>query len=202
MTRSRLAVRGAAVAIVGVIIVIGELQATLSWHHRLPRQAKTVIVSGNSSVVATAYLISSTTLSNGSVRTVTILDTATSTATAGSNPCVIVGQPAGVLLKIASDIIGNPVAGAQVSATHREANDTCNGVLYPGIQTTVSFTTNGTAWYSLDSTNAGTYSFAVRYSDRNYNFTAQLEPMTLTCTTLYVPSGLTHTTKSDTATCR
>jgi hypothetical protein len=125
------------------------------------------------------------------------------TPASGTNPCVIAGQPAGMFLRIASDS-GTTVAGAQVSATHKEANHYCNGVFYSGITTSTSFMTNGTtAWYSLDSTNAGTYSFVVEYSGNSYSFSAQMGPVSATCATLYMPSGHTNVTSFYlTTTCR
>ena len=113
-----------------------------------------------------------------------------------TNPCIIAGQPAGMFLRIVSDS-GAPVAGAQVTATHKEADDYCNGVLYTGISATTSFTTNGTTWYALDATNAGTYSFGVTYSGHTYGLSAQMEPVSVTCATLYVPSGRTNVTSTE-----
>jgi len=49
--------------------------------------------------------------------------------------------------------------------------------------------TNGTMWYSLPSENEGSYYFDVSYSNQSYMFRADLGPMFLDCTTLYVSSG-------------
>jgi len=113
-----------------------------------------------------------------------------------TNPCVISGQPAGMFLRIVSDS-GTPVASAQVTATHKEADVNCGGVLYTGISVATSFTTNGNMWYALDATNAGTYSFGVIYSGHAYDLSAQLEPVSVTCATLYVPSGRTNVTSTE-----
>jgi hypothetical protein len=116
----------------------------------------------------------------------------------GSNPCVIAGQPAGMYLRIVYDSNGSLVSGAQVTAVHKEANDYCNGVLYAGSTTTTSFVTGGTtAWYSLDSTNAGTYSFTIEVAGHLYSLSASLAPVSVTCSTLYVPLGRTNTTISE-----
>jgi hypothetical protein len=103
-----------------------------------------------------------------------------------------------MFLRITSDSSSVPVAGAQVIAIHKQANDTCNGVLWPGQTSTTSFTTNGTtAWYSLDTTNDGSYSFVVAYSGHVYNFSAGMAPVSATCAALYVPSGRTNVTTTE-----
>ena len=117
--------------------------------------------------------------------------------TTSANPCVIEGQPAGMFLKIASDNGGTPIVGARITATHKQADDTCNGVLYYGKITTTSFTTNGTAWYPLDSTNDGSYSIVVRYFGYSFNLSAGMRPVSITCAILHVPSGRTNVTISE-----
>jgi len=113
------------------------------------------------------------------------------------NPCVITGQPAGMFLRIVSDS-GTPVAGALVSATHAGADVNCNGILFWVHSVTTSFTTDGaTTWYSLDATNAGTYTFGVMYSGHVYNLSAGLEPVSVTCATLYIPSGRANVTSTE-----
>jgi hypothetical protein len=77
---------------------------------------------------------------------------------------------------------------------HNPAGCILGGVEYTNTATTQTFTTNGTQWTSLDTTNGGTYSFTVQYSGHAYTFTADLRPVSLTCTTLYVPSGRTNGT--------
>ena len=115
-----------------------------------------------------------------------------------SNPCVIQGQPAGMFFMIISDNGGTAIPGVQVSATHKEADDYCNGVLYTGKITESSFTTNGTTrWYNLDSTNDGTYSISILYSGRNYSLVAQMRPVSVTCAVLYIPSGHSNVTISE-----
>ena len=103
--------------------------------------------------------------------------------------CTITGQPGGILLRVLSDANDTPIAGAVVNATNKPAF--CN--YSPATtQTTKTFTTNGhTNWYSLNSDNNLGYSFVVTYMDHTYQFTANLAPVSITCATLYVPSGHT-----------
>lgn len=105
--------------------------------------------------------------------------------------CSISGQPGSFLLRILSDSTQTPVAGAQVSATNKPAY--C-GSSPATIQTTTTFTTNSTEWYSFDTTNNAGYSFTVRYSGQSYTLTADLRPISTTCATLFIPSGRTNTT--------
>ena len=133
--------------------------------------------------------------------TSTVLQSTTATLaappdqTTSTDPCFIAGQPAGMFLRVVSDNGDAPIAGAKVTANHSQANDYCNGVLYTGAAATTSFTTDGTTtWYPLDTTNDGSYSLIVQYSGHAYNFTAGMEPIAVTCATLYVPSGRTNVT--------
>ena len=168
--------RNEVVAVVLVILVVGSLGVGY-FAGNINRQTITT--------TSTVLLYTTTTL------------TASFTQTASSDTCFIVGQPAGMFLRIASDNSDALIAGAQVTATHKQADDYCNGVLYLGQTTTTSFTTNGTtAWYSLDTTNDGSYSFAVQYSGHTYNFSAGMNPVTVTCAALYIPSGRTNVTMS------
>jgi hypothetical protein len=118
-----------------------------------------------------------------------------STTSTGTNTsCVITGQPGGAYLRILSDSTLTPVTGAVVTAEHRPAACALNGVEYTNTATNMTFTTNGTEWMSLDTTNDGSYSFTVQYSGHTYAFTAGLGPLATTCATLYVPSGRTNVT--------
>lgn len=49
----------------------------------------------------------------------------------------------------------------------------------------------------LTSDNNGGYSFMVKYSGQNYTITADLRPVSLTCATLFLPSGRTNITISE-----
>ena len=106
--------------------------------------------------------------------------------------CIITGQPGGLFLRILSDSDQTPVAGATMKATNQPAY--CNNSP-ANVQTTTTFTTTaGTQWYSLDSQNDAGYSFVVTYFGQTYTFQASLRPASLTCATLYVPSGRTNVT--------
>jgi len=119
----------------------------------------------------------------------TVSTTSTQTVT---YQCIITGQPGGLFLRILSDSDQTQVAGAAVNATNQPAY--CNNSP-ANVQTTTSFTTTaGTQWYSLDSQNDAGYSFVVTYLGQTYTFQASLRPASLTCATLYVPSGRTNVT--------
>ena len=108
-----------------------------------------------------------------------------------STTCVITGQPGPFFLRVLSDSTQTPVSGAQVTATNQPA--LCNGTPATG-QTTLRFTTNATQWYQLGSENNAGYSFVVVYLGQSYSFGASLAPISVTCATLYVPSGKTNVT--------
>jgi len=135
-----------------------------------------------------------TTFSNSSTSVITIVNAGT-TSNPPTNPfapCVIGGQPAGIYLRIISDSSLTPVVGVRVTAVHYEAGDDCNGVPHAGGITISSFQTDGSLWYGLDNSNAGTYSFMAEYSGHSYNFTSgEMKPVSVTCETLYLPSGRT-----------
>jgi hypothetical protein len=61
------------------------------------------------------------------------------------------------------------------------------------------FTTNGTEWLSLPSNNNYQYSFIANYQGQTFTLTASLGPVSLTCVTLYVPSGNTNITTTELA---
>lgn len=111
-----------------------------------------------------------------------------SSITRTSASCVISGQPGPLFLRVVSDSNETPVAGAVVTATNESAY--CGG-LPATSETSETFTTNSTEWYSLDSENSAGYSFTVKYQGQTYDFSASLAPVTETCATLFVPSGQT-----------
>jgi len=123
-----------------------------------------------------------------SMTTVTQNTSSTFYATA---KCTIAGQPGGLLLGIVSDSTLRPVVGANVTATNTPA--LCNGAPATN-QTTTKFTTNDTMWYPLPTDNAASYFIVVSFSNQTYRFNANLRPVSLTCATLYVPSGKTNIT--------
>jgi hypothetical protein len=86
-----------------------------------------------------------------------------------------------------SDLTGlAPVVGARVMATNQPAF--C-GAAPATEQKTLTFTTNSTMWYSLDSNNNAGYSIVVRYQGQDYSLTAALRPVSATCAALFIPSG-------------
>ena len=127
-------------------------------------------------------------VSTGSVTT-----SSTSSSSQQSTTCIISGQPGPIFLRVISDSNQTPVGGAQVAATNQPAY--CgNGITSSPAnnRVTVTFTTSSrTEWYSLDSENNAGYSFVITYLGQTYTFTADLRPVSLTCATLYVPSGRT-----------
>ncbi|MHB8566955.1 MAG: hypothetical protein ACYC7D_12290 [Nitrososphaerales archaeon] len=101
------------------------------------------------------------------------------------------GKPGGIQFRIIYDYNSTQVIGAIVHATNKPA--LCNGSLATA-QISINLTTNGTEWYSLLSDNNGGYSFLVTYSGKDYTFDANLQPVSMTCATLFVPSGHTNVT--------
>lgn len=76
--------------------------------------------------------------------TVTVTPTnSTTLTTTTSIECTISGQPGPFYLRVASDSNQTPIAGAHVAATNEPA---C-----PTSPTTLTFITNNTEWYSLNS---------------------------------------------------
>ena len=113
-----------------------------------------------------------------------------------STTCFVTGQPGPFYLRVVSDSDQTPITGAVVNATSQPINGDC----IPA--TSQEFTTNNTEWYSLGTLNLAGYSFVVTYSGQAYSFTADLRPISVTCATLYIPSGETNVTiKAGQTTC-
>ena len=108
-----------------------------------------------------------------------------------STTCYISGQPGPFYLRVLSDATQTPLSGARVSATNRAAY--CDGTPATTIWT-FTFTSNATEWYSLNTQNNAGYSLSVSYSGRIYTLDADLRPVSVTCATLYVPSGRINVT--------
>jgi len=124
--------------------------------------------------------------------------TTTSTITSISNriqttqtTCNIVGQPGDFYLRILSDGTAQPLAGVKVTATNTPA--LCNGTP-AGSQNAQTFTTDGTEWTRLYGYNNAGYSIVASYSGQNYSLSGELRPVSITCATLYLPSGRTNVT--------
>jgi hypothetical protein len=157
-----------------------------------------VTVAGSNVIVPIQYSGTScteTTTGNSSTsqyaNTSTITVATSSTTSTASTTCSIIGQPGGIQIGILSDSNSSPVVGAKVYATNHP--DLCNGAPATS-QTTITFATTSTNWYSLPSDNIGSYSFIVSYSDHNYTFSAMLAPVSMTCARLFIPSGHTNVT--------
>jgi hypothetical protein len=84
-----------------------------------------------------------------------------------------------------------PLTGVSVVARNTPA--TCEGEPATA-RTSVSFTSNGTEWVSLPSDNNYQYQFNVTYAGQSNTFTATLRPVSLTCATIFLPSGRTNVT--------
>lgn len=108
-----------------------------------------------------------------------------------STACSITGQPGGIEISIISDSTSTPVVGARVYATNQPA--LCNDAPATS-KSTIAFTTSNAQWYSLPSDNNAAYSFIVSYSGQNYTLNANLRPVSMTCATLFIPSGHTNVT--------
>jgi len=106
--------------------------------------------------------------------------------------CSITGQPGGMFLRVISDSTMKPIAGAEVTATNIPA--LCNGQQQATAPEVRSFTTNSTEWVNLPSDNNAGYSLSVSYASQIHDFTADLRPVSLTCATIQLPSGLTNVT--------
>ena len=105
--------------------------------------------------------------------------------------CTITGQPGGIYLRVLSDSTDEPVLGAHVTATNTPFD--CDG--QPATSSgSVSFVTNDTEWYALPSENNYEYTFAVSTSGHAHTFDARLGPVSMTCATIMLPSGVTNVT--------
>ena len=121
-----------------------------------------------------------------SPRSVTVTTSSTVLTT-----CSISGQPGGFQFRVLSDSTLKPVAGVNVTAVNIPA--LCNSIPATS-QATEIFKTNGTEWFPLPSDNNYQYDFVANYLGHTYTFTATLRPVSLTCGTLFVPSGRTNIT--------
>ncbi len=129
--------------------------------------------------------------------TLTLFEVATAETTSSTQSfqCVITGQPDGFFLRVVYDSNQTSAPGALVYATNEPA--TCNGTPATSQTTSTLITTSGTEWYSFNYGNDGGYSISVKYSGMTYNFTAGLSPLSVTCASLFVPSGRTNVTVNE-----
>jgi hypothetical protein len=117
--------------------------------------------------------------------------TVTTLVEAASTICRISGQPGGIFFRVLSVSTSEPITGVVVTGVNTPS--LC-GDSPATSQTVDMFTTNGTEWHPLLSDNNYQYSFVANYQGHTFTFTATLRPVSLTCATLYVPSGKTNTT--------
>ncbi len=149
-------------------------------------QSGNVTVDGSNVVVQVDAFITAM----GCSSTTTTTEVTNSTTT--SVECTITGQPGPFFLRVVWDSNQTPVAGARVEATTRPASVNGYQCSNPSI---LNFTTaSNTEWYSLPSQNEAGYFLVVSYSGQTYNFTAGLAPVSVTCASLYIPSGRTDVT--------
>ena len=190
----------AAIVIAGVLIFASVFVAiggakTLTSTSTYTSTATTTSIQTTLVQSTTTLVQTSTTTSNQvstSTFTTTITSTSTEAETSTSFECTITGEPAGVFFRVLSDSNQTPVAGALVVATNQPAD--C-GTSQATAERTVNLTTSAaTQWYPLDSNDNFGYSFLVAYSGQTYAFQASLRPASVTCATLYVPSGKTNVT--------
>jgi hypothetical protein len=132
--------------------------------------------------------------------TTTSIETTTTTSTEVvttylSPYCTITGQPGGISVRFLNSTTLTPVNGVYVVAVSRPFLCSDGSTLTPaGPQTVAIFTTGGSEWYPLSSDSNHAYSIAAFYAGHTYNFTADLRPVSMTCATLYIPSGQTNVT--------
>ena len=179
-------------------MVIGAAVVSSSYLGNTKTETSTSTFTATSTTTATQTTTELSTTTSVQTQTVvsqstlTVTSTSTITQTSTSFQCIISGEPAGIFVRVLSDSSQTPVAGALVIATNEPAS--CGTSLATG-QRTINFTTSAaTQWYPLNSNDNLGYSFLVAYSGQTYTFHATLRPVSVTCATLYVPSGRTNTT--------
>jgi hypothetical protein len=160
------------------------------------------------SIVVSALIVAASIVSSapGTVtKTETVTQTSTTTATTvlavvsapgetttGTFQCSITGQPDGFFLRVVYDSSQTPVAGAVVNATSLPAY--CNNVPATTPHTSTFTTSSGTEWYLLAYENIAGYSISVTFSGHAYSISGDTSPLSVTCATLDVPSGVTSVT--------
>ena len=111
----------------------------------------------------------------------------------GTCPTYTAG-PGRLDLRVVSDSNGTPISGAQVTATSISASYIA--ACAQGPSTTVKFTTSKEEWYPVNASDwPSGFSVVVAYSGQSYSFTVSLPVESLTCSSLYVPSGMTNATR-------
>ena len=155
-----------------------------------------IIVSAGAGYLAGSSIRTTATATATSFETTTATTTEVVTSYT-STYCTISGPPGGISVRFLNSSTMAPIAGVYVVAVNRPFY--CSGYStfapFPaGPQTVTIFTTSATEWYPLSSDSNAAYSIAAFYEGHSYNFTADLRPVSLTCATLYIPSGETNVT--------
>jgi len=187
---------GAVVAVAGIAALAVSLSGSSTASSGSTSSSITSSTASSAvSVTATRIIeaettYATTTFPNGSSSAVTIVNGSQSGGPNPYGPCSIAGQPAGFLFRILSNSSSAPVIGANVTARHFEASVNCDGSLFPGDTTIAHFQTDGSLWYSLDSSNAGFYNLTMTYEGHQYpSMIVPMYPVTLTLVTVDLPSG-------------
>jgi hypothetical protein len=185
-----------AAIVVTAVVVAAAIFASIPFSATVPKTNSEITTTTTTSTSTLTVISTSiaTPVPLPSTETITVTVTATNPATLTtatssqqtSATCTISGEPGPFYLRVVSDSNQTPIAGAQVAATNEPA---C-----PTSPTTLTFTTNNTEWYSLNSQNDYGYSLVITYAGQTYDFTANLRPISVTCASLYIPSGNTNTT--------
>jgi hypothetical protein len=138
-----------------------------------------------------------TAATNRTERSTSMMTTSTTSINSSQTACTTPEStgPGPFFLRVVSDSNQTPFVGAQVTASSQTTTIGCNGSQTTA-QTTFTFTTNNTEWYSLDTANRAGYSIVVTYSGHTYNLTSgfAVGPIFVTCASLYLPSGKTNVT--------
>jgi len=118
-------------------------------------------------------------------------------------PCTLQPQPTGFSMRVLWDSNMTPVAGAEVSA--KNSPHYCGSGLgleeEAAVPSSSSYnTTSGREWQPFIAEGNQGYSLVVTYANSKFDFYAVIQPSSLTCATLYIPSGRTNVTISESQT--
>lgn len=179
-------------ALVALLVVLLAVVASQPQPPRTSTTTATMTVT--STAVETVTQMSTeeatTTVTQAGVAFTTIITKAASTA---SFTCTDSAPTGPFFLRVLSDSTMEPVPGANVTATNRPV--ICNGTLPLADNVTVLFTTGATEWYLLSSDGVdAAWSVTVKYDGQAYSLTENMNIISATCATLFLPSGRTNVT--------
>lgn len=87
------------------------------------------------------------------------------------------------------------IAGAQATARGDFLMFACDGSVKSSSLASISFSTNETEWYQLQTGSVANYSLSVILSGESHTFTAgSPSPARVECASLHLPSGVTNVT--------